>query len=170
MNKTAKQRLSQAEIDSLVQQAATKKQLGSGAGFPTSRLPKQGPKPTVDAKRRPEMAALSTAGLASKSGQNENQNKTSRQIEEKLHTQQPQSSTDLKPEESQLSQKASESPAKPEGSRIKEDKQGAAIPLSSSSSPYYQFELKQSFKQEGTSDLPPNVVIAVLNRKLSRLG
>src|SRR4030042_6723234 len=99
MNKTAKQRLSQAEIDSLVQQAATKKALGSGASLPACRPLKQVPKPTVDSKRRPEMAALSTAGLARKSGQNEDQNQTSGQIEEQLHTQQPQSITDLKPEE-----------------------------------------------------------------------
>ena len=170
MNKTAKQRLSQAEIDSLVQQAATKKQLGVGASFPASRPQKQGPRPTVDSKHRPEMAALSTAGLARKSGQNESQHQTSGQIEEQLHTEQPQSSTDLKPEESQLSQKASESPAKPEGSRSKEDRQGIAIPLPSSSSPYCQFELKQSLRQEGTLDLPPYMVMAVLNKKLSKLG
>ncbi|OGO01811.1 MAG: hypothetical protein A2Y72_01280 [Chloroflexi bacterium RBG_13_53_26] len=170
MNKTAKQRLSQAEIDSLVQQAATKKQLGSGASLPAFRPLKQVPKPTVDSKRRPEMAALSTAGLARKSGQNEDQNQTSGQIEEQLHTQQPQSITDLKPEESQSPQKIAESPAKPESSRSKEDKQGIAIPLSSSSSPYCQFELKQSFRQEGTLDLPPDMVMAVLNKKLSKLG
>ena len=170
MNKTAKQRLSQTEIDSLVQEAATKKPLSAGSGQPGPRPQRQEPKPTVDSKRRSEAAALSSSGAPSTSEQEDNRNQTSGRTEERLPTQQPQSAPEPTKEEPQPARKSSEAPAKSDGGQSKGQKQVSIIPLSSSSRG--QFQLEQSFLLLGeeTSDLQMDLVMAVLNKKLSRLG
>lgn len=170
MNKTAKQRLSQTEIDSLVQQAASKRPLRAGSGQPVPSPQRQEPKPTVDSKRWSEAASLSSSGAPSTSAQEDNRDQTSGRTEEHLPTQQPQSAPEPTREESQPARKNSEAPAKSDSGPSKGQKQVSIIPLSSAS--HGQVQLEQSFLLlgDGTSDLQLDLVMAVLNKKLSRLG
>lgn len=169
MNKTAKQRLSQAEIDSLVQQAASKRPLSPGLGQPGPRPQRQEPKPTVDSKRRTEAAAPASSGEPSTSGQEDNRNKASAQTEERVPTQQPQSAAEPPKEEPQPARKPSEAPVKSDGGPGKVQKQVSIPPLSSSSRGPLQLEQSFQLPGEGTSDSQRDLVMAVLNKKLSRL-
>lgn len=171
MNKTAKQRLSQAEIDSLVQQAAAKKQSGARSGFPAPRVQKQEARPTVDSRRQPEAAASSTDSAQGKPGQTENQRQTSEGTQEQLHGQQTQGTPAIKADEPQSAPKSAELPAKSEGDPGQDERRGGAI-IVSSSPQHGHLELEQHFwlGGEGTSDLQADGVMIVLNRKLFKLG
>jgi hypothetical protein len=169
MNKTAKQRLSQTEIDGLVQQAASKKPLSAGSGQPVPRPQRQEPKPTVDSKRRSETAAPSSSGAPSTSGQEDNRNQTSGRTEERLPTQQTQSAPEPTKEEPQPARKSSEAPVKSDNGPSKVQKQVSIPPLSSSSRGPLQLEQSFQLLGEGASDSHQDMVMAVLNKKLSRL-
>ena len=166
MNKTAKQRLSQSEIDSLVQQAAAKKQLGSGPGLPAPRPQKQEAKPTVDSKRQPEAAAPATDAVA---GKPESQRQPAAKTAEQPRVQQTQAPA--KREEPPSPAKAVETPARTEDNHSRDEK-AAAVVVVSSSAHQSPLELKQYFwlGGEGKPDLQPDRVMTVLNKKLSKLG
>lgn len=166
MNKTAKQRLSQSEIDSLVQQAAVKKHLGSGPGLPAPRPQKQEAKPIVESRRPPEAAAAPAEAAVPKP---ENQRQPAAKGQEQPRAQQTQAAA--KNEEPQSAAKAVETPARSEENHNKDEKAAAAVVVSSSAQ-RSRLELKQYFwlGGEGTSDLQPERVMTVLNKKLSRLG
>ncbi len=165
MNKTAKQRLSQSEIDSLVQQAAAKKQLGSGPGLPAPRPQKQEAKPSVESRRLPEATAAPVEAVAPKP---ENQRQPAAKVQEQPRAQQTQAAA--KKEGPQSAAKAVETPARAEDNHNQDEK--AAVVVVSSSAQQSPLELKQYFwlGGEGTSDLRPDRVMTVLNKKLSRLG
>lgn len=170
MNKTAKQRLSQSEIDSLVQQASVKKQLGSGPGLPAPRPQRQEAKPGVESRRLPEAVAAPEEAAVPKP---ENQRQTPVKTPEQARGQQTQSAPAAKKEDAQPAAKATETVAKDEDNHKKDEKAAAVVVVSSSASAQGSpLELKQYFwlGGEGTSDLQPNRVMTVLNKKLSRLG
>lgn len=171
MNKTAKQRLSQSEIDSLVQQASVKKQLGSGLGFPAPRPQKQEAKPAVDSKRQPEAAAPVTDAVAGKPGQTENQRQTPVKTPEQARGQQTQSAHAAKKEDAQPAAKATETVAKDEDNHSQGEKAARAVVVAPSAD-HNPLELKQYFwlGGEGTSDLQSDRVMTVLKKKLSRMG
>jgi hypothetical protein len=145
VNKTAKQRLSQSEIDSLVQQASVKKQLGSGPGLPAPRPQKHEAKPNVESRRLPEEAAAPAEAAVTKP---ENQRQPVAKAQEQPRAQQAKAAAK------------------------NEEPQSAAKAVESSSAQRSPLELKQYFwlGGEGTSDLQPDRVMTVLNKKLSRLG
>ncbi|MBM4445630.1 MAG: hypothetical protein FJ020_10105 [Chloroflexi bacterium] len=166
MNKTSKQRLSQAEIDSLVQQAAAKKQLGSGPRPSVPRPQKQEARPTPDSKRPPEANPAVDAAAAKPEGQRQPEAKTP----EQARSQQAQAAT-AKKEASPAPEKAAETPAKVEEGRSRDEKAPTVVlvPTPGQQNP---LELKQYFwlGGEGTSGLQPDGVMTVLNKKLIRLG
>jgi hypothetical protein len=173
VNKTAKQRLSQSEIDSLVQQASVKKQLGSGPSLLAPRPQKQEAKPALDSKRQPEATAPVMDAVAGKPGQTENQRQTPVKTPEQARSQQTQSAPAAKKENAQPAAKSVETPARSEDNHNKDEKAAAVVVVSSSASAQGSpLELKQYFwlGGEGTSDLRPDRVMTVLNKKLSRLG
>ncbi len=167
MNKTAKQRLSQAEIDSLVQQAATKKQLGSGPGLPASRASKQEAKPSTEPKRQPAAAAPATEAVADKP---EGQRQPAAKIQEQPRVQQPQA-VPAKKEELPSTAEAEETPARAENNDSQSEKASPVVVVASPVQ-HSPLELKQYFwlGGEGTSDLQPDRVMTVLNKKLFKLG
>lgn len=166
MNKTAKQRLSQSEIDSLVQQASVKKQLGSGPGLPAPRPQKQEAKPAVDSKRLPEAAAAPAEAAVPEP---ENQRQPAAKAQEQPRAKQTQAAA--KKEEPQSAAKAVETPARSEDNH-NQDEKAAAVVVVSSSAQGSPLELKQYFwlGGEGTSDLQSDRVMTVLKKKLSRMG
>jgi hypothetical protein len=172
VNKTAKQRLSQSEIDSLVQQASVKKQLGSGPGLPAPRPQKQEVKPALDSKRQSEAVAAPAEAAVPKT---ENQRQTPVKTPEQARSQQTQSAPAAKKEDAQPqpAAKSAETPARSEDNHNQDEKPAAVVVVSSSASAQRSpLELKQYFwlGGEGTSDLRPDRVMTVLNKKLSRLG
>ena len=169
MNKTAKQRLSQTEIDSLVQQAASKKRFSAGPGQPGPRPQKPEPKPAVDSKRGTEAAAPASSSAPSTSGQGDNRNQAPARTEEPLPAQQPQSVAEPPKEEPQPARKSPEAPVKSDNGPSKVQKQVSIPPLSSSSRGPLQLEQSFQLPGEGTSDSQRDLVMAVLNKKLSRL-
>jgi hypothetical protein len=171
VNKTAKQRLSQSEIDSLVQQAASKKQLGSGPGLPAPRPQKQEVKPAVDSKRQSEAVAPVTDAVAGKPGQPDNQRQTPAKTAEQARGQQPQSVPAAKKEGSQPAAKATETVAKDEDDPGHDEKAAGPVVVTPSAG-HNPLELKQYFwlGGEDASDLQPDRVMTVLNKKLFRLG
>lgn len=171
MNKTAKQRLSQAEIDSLVQQAAAKKQSRAGSGLPTPRVQKQEGKPNGDPKRQPEVAASSAGNATGKPGRPENQRQTLEKTQEQLHSQEVQGTATVKVDEPKLPPKSTELPAKADRVPLQDEKRDRMI-IVSSTPQHGHLEVEQRFwlGGEGASDLQSDGVMIVLNRKLSKLG
>ena len=171
MNKAAKQRLSQAEIDSLVQQAAAKKQHRAGSGPPAPKVQKPEARPSVDSKRQPEVAASSTDSVAGKPVQPESRRQTLGGTQEQLRGQQPQNAPAVKAEEPQAAPKSAESLAKVESSP-RQDERGAGVIVLSSSPQHGHLELEQRFRLggKGTSSPQSERVMIVLDRKLFKLG
>ena len=130
------------------------------------RPQKQEAKPSVEPKRLPEAAAAPAEAAAPKP---ENQRQPAVKAKEQPRAQQTQAAA--KNEEPQSAAKAVETPARSEDNHNKDEKADAVV-VGASSEQRSPLELKQYFwlGGEGTSDLQPDRVMMVLNKKLSRLG
>jgi len=129
------------------------------------RPQRQEAKPTPDSKRQPETAPVVDAAAAKPEDQRQPEAKAPEQPRDQ------QAQVPVAKKESPAAEKATETPAKAEESRSRDEKPPTVVlvPTPGQQSP---LELKQYFWLGGeeTPGLQPDGVMTVLNKKLIRLG